>query len=860
MKFSSSFIVWALATTMCLAENTATGSSRRRAARKNRKRRGRDLSGISYLVNHDVLDQNDEVESRASIAFGDEPIIGVYFQPIYADSNFNGVVGDAAVDLAGTYAPTEEDSLPMTDEPSTPIKNTKAGEIPDSLDRDFVGGDGTGIRKRKHKTVVVKRVKKGGRGNGGGKGKGTKGGGGFGNRGGSECRQICQDVPFSTTSTRAPVCMAGSVMEWMNNPADSCCCTGGVSYLKLQFSTLFYTNAALAGSFYIDTATVASAIDREVENVAAAATAAEADTGAGTGAGAKKRRGKKQGRLGRQGRIEGTAEDIRIVDCNDECLQYPLAGYPCTSATEIQDFVEDGSEICFLQIDPVTGAPRFDWKFPSILNVIFESTVQEVFTASIDTSCGVPAVFPWAATAFPAGETPMSSPMNIENGQVSGYNYPIFMFTGGMSTGSYRSAVNNPNKEAGYQLGLEECGCDCSAYPPTESPTAYGATNTLPPTIDFSCEPTEPGGDRMRDADGYVSQTEERPSDSPSEPPSASASAGPTVRFQLATPTPLPTDRPTVPPTPSPTNLPTPPPTGVPTNPPTPSPTDAPTFPPTSIPTNRPTTNPPTPWPTREPTSIPTTPPTPIPTALPTVKASDVPSELPTVVVAAAVDSESPSQIPTCTDAPDGSMDHSSVVRDAVLPNTCSRSGAKSICKFFCFVSTPVSDSVAHSFLTIVMAFLFIQTDDYICSVNNFSNFCLIIQRAGLVELMSGIDGSSIQFMTLFAPTNSGCNSGGLNPAKINAMDPELLRHIVMTHATEGMVSAESLQCGAQLPTLEGTFSVHATKCFATNHAKAQYGFFNDEENYPMILSPNDLELCNGYIQPVNNMVRVINF
>jgi hypothetical protein len=151
------------------------------------------------------------------------------------------------------------------------------------------------------------------------------------------------------------------------------------------------------------------------------------------------------------------------------------------------------------------------------------------------------------------------------------------------------------------------------------------------------------------------------------------------------------------------------------------------------------------------------------------------------------------------------------------------------------------------------------KTDDYLCSVNNFSNFCAMVNRAGLQDMFGGIDGTT-QFITLFAPTNKGCKIGGLNVNDINSMDKDLLKDIVMTHATAGSVLAEQLQCGAQLSTLEGTFSVHSTKCFLDTHAKAQYGFFNVEDEYPMILSPNDLELCNGLIQPVNNMIRVINF
>ena len=134
-----------------------------------------------------------------------------------------------------------------------------------------------------------------------------------------------------------------------------------------------------------------------------------------------------------------------------------------------------------------------------------------------------------------------------------------------------------------------------------------------------------------------------------------------------------------------------------------------------------------------------------------------------------------------------------------------------------------------------------------------------MVERAGLVELLDGI-GDNNYLITMFVPTNRGTKSSGLNLEQIDATDIELLKHIVLTHGTAGKIEAQDLQCSAELPTLEGTYSVHSTKCFATTHAKAQVGFFNTDENYPMVLSPNNIELCNGFVQPVNNMLRVINF
>lgn len=136
---------------------------------------------------------------------------------------------------------------------------------------------------------------------------------------------------------------------------------------------------------------------------------------------------------------------------------------------------------------------------------------------------------------------------------------------------------------------------------------------------------------------------------------------------------------------------------------------------------------------------------------------------------------------------------------------------------------------------------------------------CTMIDRAGLRDLFSGNDVQT-PFITLFAPTNQGCNSGGLSLSDINITDQDTLKHIVMTHTTDGEVLSKDLKCDGQLPTLKGTYSVTTTQCYTSEHAKAQYGFFNNEGDYPMILSPKDLKLCNGIIQPVNNLIRAINF
>lgn len=877
MKLYTSTIVWAMAASLCLAKITINdGSTRGKSVR--RKRRGSRNLSYSYLVNHD-----EKPGGRAYLALNEEPIIGLYFQPIYADGSTGEY--DATIGVTSSGGRKKGNGSGNRNGSGGSKGDSKGGSGGGSRNGDGSGNDGKkgGLKKRnKHpntsgtKNPRRKRPNRNGMptgyGSGSkGKGKGSKGGGSGHDRDrvNNYCRQACADVPLDADPYRSNVCEVDTVLRWQDIAADNCCCSEGVSYLKLQFSTLFYENTELAGSVSIGSDSGAELDGESIkfdtveeDDIVITDDTIINDARHRTGKDLTKTKSKTDPSRSGVSATPPSSGVVRIVNCMDDCLRDPLAGIPCTSLSEVHDFVEDNQLICIVMVDGDTGLPLFDQALPTSVDLEFESTVQEKFVATIDTSCGNPVVFPWAAIALRDFDQAITFPINISEEQQ--LNFPVFIFQGGVSTGFYSRAVNEPSN-AGFQLALEECGCDCSEFPPTLAPTDY-VTDTLPPTTDWSCHPTElsaegPGREpgTFEDAMTEVIVATPEPTPAPSAFPSCehdSSHAAPTSRTDAPNP---PTGGSTVPPTapptilfsvPSPTtfdinqespSIPTGPagvdptaptgPTGVsptdPTgstgadplvpagNPPTDLPTPWPTRPPTGFPTPLPTQSPPTdvptPWPTRPPTSEPTNPPT-NPEADPPI--------------------ESPSAFPSCTDSPDGSPGHPddlfTEVNNPEEGNTCGTAGAKSIY-------------------------------EYLCSVSNFSNFCLMIQRAGLQDLFAGIDGTT-QFMTLFAPTNKGCKSSGLSTAEIETMDPDLLEHIVKTHATAGKITAGSLQCSAELPTLEGTFSVHSTKCYTTTHAKAQYGFFNEEDQYPMILSPNDLELCNGLIQPVNNMIRVINF
>ena len=723
MKFSTSIIVYALATTACMAKKTQRRSSRRK------DRESRKLT-FSYLNAHKVEAENEKLRGRASIEFGDKPIIGVYFQPIYADENSNTDISASSKELPG--GPEAANVPRKRTEPPTSAPSQNSSYL-NSVPKDSKGGNGNGrnvkngngsgtgsgvgngggtragtMRNENGKkkrggtrgngkmTVygIRRNMRNGGNGNGGGNGlnrnganndgtsktgskAGSKSGSkiaksgdgdrdefGFGTKSvSSECRQLCQGVE-PEMELRAPTCNAEgiSVNEWPSI-SDDCCCSGsGISFLQLQFDTMYYNNnPQVGGSFSIVTNSGTSldfTLDIADPNAAAkkgrarnrrkkktSSTTAEISSSLAGPTDI----GMKEGPIEISNidgpadisRMDGSAGSIRVVDCDDRCLTSPLSDFKCNTVSETDENVSNGKQICIVQLDVETNKPRFDWKFPDALTVQFISNENEneMFTATIDTTCGKPTVMPWAVVALL--NNPMSMLINLGGEKLVGLDSPIFMFKGGMSTGSFLEAEGNPFKEADFQLAPDKCGCDCDAFPPTEAPTSNLETETLPPTVDFSCQPSLALEGMTRDiVIGEAQVGESPPTDSP------------TTLERIAAPIGS---------------------SGTEESPGT-SDEDVQTEPPTIVFNVASPTEPDTDSPTRKPVAP--------PTSLPTITPSATPSITP---------SASDSEFPSCTEMPDESMVQ---IAEAVTEelNTCGSEGAKSICKFRHFLSfSPLS-------------------------------------------------------------------------------------------------------------------------------------------------------------------------
>merc|ERR1712238_137325 len=156
---------------------------------------------------------------------------------------------------------------------------------------------------------------------------------------------------------------------------------------------------------------------------------------------------------------------------------------------------------------------------------------------------------------------------------------------------------------------------------------------------------------------------------------------------------------------------------------------------------------------------------------------------------------------------------------------------------------------------------------DYICWMENFNTLCNAIQRAGLDTLLGGMSTAPDEgVITLFAPTNSGMEDAGLTEASIETMDRTKLITILKNHMMVGEVMAEDLICDEKYDTLSpagnpsnpSTTSSVDIKCIQImgTNTKTVSGPYNNYTNRPTILAPNDMVLCNGIVQPIDNAIR----
>ena len=150
---------------------------------------------------------------------------------------------------------------------------------------------------------------------------------------------------------------------------------------------------------------------------------------------------------------------------------------------------------------------------------------------------------------------------------------------------------------------------------------------------------------------------------------------------------------------------------------------------------------------------------------------------------------------------------------------------------------------------------------NFICWTDNFSLLCSAIKRAGYVRFFGGVHTDDV--VTFYAPTNVGMLEAGLDLEKIEAMDDLKLRRILKSHIMEGAILAERLDCDTYYESMNDESSLGEqellyVECHEIEETKAKTisGFYNDNLNLPVLMKPNDLPFCNGFIQPINQVIR----
>ena len=147
------------------------------------------------------------------------------------------------------------------------------------------------------------------------------------------------------------------------------------------------------------------------------------------------------------------------------------------------------------------------------------------------------------------------------------------------------------------------------------------------------------------------------------------------------------------------------------------------------------------------------------------------------------------------------------------------------------------------------------------------------IHRVGMTRLFSGADINgnldSTTTFTLFVPVNEAMVEAGFTFDTIKEIDIETLQNIIKSHIMIGSMKVEDLICGAQYesmlsstigednPVYSQTLLKVDCLTILKSKTKSISGFYNtDLKNQPKMLSPNDIRLCNGYVQPIDHIIQ----
>ena len=123
--------------------------------------------------------------------------------------------------------------------------------------------------------------------------------------------------------------------------------------------------------------------------------------------------------------------------------------------------------------------------------------------------------------------------------------------------------------------------------------------------------------------------------------------------------------------------------------------------------------------------------------------------------------------------------------------------------------------------------------------------------------------------LTLFVPVNEAMEEAGLTFDTIEEIDDETLQNIIKSHIMIGSIKVEDLICGDQYesmlsstigednPVYSQTLLKVDCMTILESTTKSISGFHNtDLKHRPTMLSPNDISLCNGYVQSIDHIIQ----
>jgi hypothetical protein len=295
-----------------------------------------------------------------------------------------------------------------------------------------------------------------------------------------------------------------SVEDW-KDAKESYCCDGGASYLKVVFEASYQTGLLTFDADIAAKNTTCDKIYDQTSNIA-------------------KKSGESSG--------NSPGFEIRFVSCDDPCLLSPFGDDDCLGSFDTIA-VQNGTEVCFAAVDPMTDKILFNQKMGTNIYPFFIPFGDEACTLAgvIHASCSTPIVPPYAAIFYdPCGNFDEEN-LLINLNYYSG-NIPYLAFLDGISTGYYESALNAvPGDEdlVSYQQEFDitfgNCGCTCETF--LSSPVAD--SSTAPSVV------SSPGPSSMPSGQPVVATSP------PTYPPTGHPTSGPTSTLVvLPAPAPIP--------------------------------------------------------------------------------------------------------------------------------------------------------------------------------------------------------------------------------------------------------------------------------------------------------------------------------